>query len=330
MPEVVPNFTLKNQNDEEVCFYDALEETEQGIIIFAYPKANTPGCTRQACGFRDCYEEIKQQGYEVYGISRDKPTAQANWKESKHLPYDLFCEADDMLKELGCLAGSTTTRSVFVIDRATRSLVFSRIKISPEDSVNAVLKMIQGDESSSDGETENEDQPETKAKSKAKAKAKSRGRPPVPAKKEEGVPEKKNAISRRGASKRPAEESESPVEKKVARASSSKKSVKRSGPSGLVESVDSTQKRQRKASKEDVSKKSELNVSKSTTGRKPRPTSQPAIARASGRSHGAIDDVTEKASKETKGDPKASARKPATNVDKSRSQSIGASKRGKK
>lgn len=40
---VVPNFTLKNQNDEEVCFYDALEETEQGIIIFAYPKANTPG-----------------------------------------------------------------------------------------------------------------------------------------------------------------------------------------------------------------------------------------------------------------------------------------------
>lgn len=53
---------------------------EQGVVIFVYPKANTGGCTKQACGFRDNYDAIKAAGYEVYGMSADNPGPQANWR----------------------------------------------------------------------------------------------------------------------------------------------------------------------------------------------------------------------------------------------------------
>lgn len=45
---------------------------ERGVIFFTYPKANTPGCTNQACGYRDVYDEIQQAGYDVYGVSQDR------------------------------------------------------------------------------------------------------------------------------------------------------------------------------------------------------------------------------------------------------------------
>lgn len=63
-----------------------------GAVFFLYPKANTPGCTTQACGFRDNYATFTAKGYKVYGLSMDKPAAQLSWKEKNNLPFDLLSD----------------------------------------------------------------------------------------------------------------------------------------------------------------------------------------------------------------------------------------------
>lgn len=74
----MPNFTLKNDAGDDVTLYTALETSTNGVILFVYPKANTPGCTTQACGFRDVYPFLVEKGYQVFGLSKDKQKAQVN------------------------------------------------------------------------------------------------------------------------------------------------------------------------------------------------------------------------------------------------------------
>lgn len=78
-----PDFKLKSEAGEEVTLEKALDTTEKGIVLFVYPKANTPGCTKQACGFRDAYNEIQAKGFDVYGVSRDKESPQVRCAISK-------------------------------------------------------------------------------------------------------------------------------------------------------------------------------------------------------------------------------------------------------
>lgn len=65
---------------------------DNGVVIFFYPRANTPGCTTQACGFQENYSAIEKEGYKVYGMSADKPRSQASWKKKHHLQYTLLCD----------------------------------------------------------------------------------------------------------------------------------------------------------------------------------------------------------------------------------------------
>lgn len=135
----VPDFTLKDESGTDVTLYKALEDSQRGVVLFVYPKANTPGCTVQACGFRDVYDVLKAKGYQVFGLSKDKQTAQAAWKAKHTLPYSLLCEGHNVLEMFGCLNGTSTIRSVFIVAKEDAVLCFQRIKISPADSTAAVL-----------------------------------------------------------------------------------------------------------------------------------------------------------------------------------------------
>ncbi len=64
------------------------------VVIFFYPKANTPGCTAQACSLRDSYQVLKDKGVEVIGVSVDNVEDQANFKKSQKLPFTLIADAD--------------------------------------------------------------------------------------------------------------------------------------------------------------------------------------------------------------------------------------------
>ncbi len=67
---------------------------DSGVVLFFYPRANTPGCTKQACGFRDEYKKFQDAGYKVFGMSADKPKSQLNWKNKHSLPYSFLCDPE--------------------------------------------------------------------------------------------------------------------------------------------------------------------------------------------------------------------------------------------
>lgn len=112
-------------------------------ILFIFPKADTPGCTTQACGFRDNFPKIAEADAVVLGLSADSPAALAKWKTKQALPYTLLSDPEhQLIATLGAwgersMYGKTymgIIRSHLVFD-AAGELVDSSIKISPKDSV---------------------------------------------------------------------------------------------------------------------------------------------------------------------------------------------------
>src|SRR6202453_131259 len=92
--DVVENFTLQNQDDKTVNLTDFKGKP---VVLFFYPRADTPGCTIESCGFRDAFEKFKKAGIVVLGISRDTVKAQKKFKDKYDLPYDLLADPDMVL-----------------------------------------------------------------------------------------------------------------------------------------------------------------------------------------------------------------------------------------
>ncbi|WKS95450.1 thioredoxin-dependent thiol peroxidase [Riemerella columbina] len=85
----LPTFQGLNQEGELVKSSDF---KGQKLIIFFYPKANTPGCTAEACNLSDHYTELKKQGYALLGISADSVERQKKFHDKFHFPYDLIAD----------------------------------------------------------------------------------------------------------------------------------------------------------------------------------------------------------------------------------------------
>jgi thioredoxin-dependent peroxiredoxin len=85
----VENFTLQNQDGKEVSLTDFKGKP---VVLFFYPRADTPGCTIESCGFRDAFEKFQKAGITVLGISRDTVKDQKKFKDKYDLPYDLIAD----------------------------------------------------------------------------------------------------------------------------------------------------------------------------------------------------------------------------------------------
>jgi len=95
--EPAPLFTAKTQDGSEF----SLESRKgQWTVLFFYPKAGTPGCTKQACAFRDSIKVIRAEGAEVYGISTDDVAAQAAFHQEHRLAFPLLADPDGKVTEL--------------------------------------------------------------------------------------------------------------------------------------------------------------------------------------------------------------------------------------
>ncbi len=138
--EPVPDFALLNQDGNTVRLSDYRGKK---LVVFAYPKASTPGCTTQACGFRDNFPKIDAGNAAVLGISPDEPKDQLKWKKAENLPYDLVCDTDHAVLESWGAWGEKKNygktyvgviRSHWVIDE-NGVLIDQKLDISPNDSV---------------------------------------------------------------------------------------------------------------------------------------------------------------------------------------------------
>ncbi len=138
--DALPDMELENHAGETVRLGDY---RGRKLLLFAYPKAATPGCTKQACGFRDRLPRIDAAGAAVVGLSPDKPAALARWREKEGLTYDLLSDPDHRLLEaLGAWGEKSmygkkymgVIRSHWVIDAEGR-IEDAQVKVSPAKSV---------------------------------------------------------------------------------------------------------------------------------------------------------------------------------------------------
>jgi len=117
--ELAPDFTLEDQNG--LSFHlNSILGTES-IILYFYPKDETPGCVKEACGFRDNFKEFENLNYRIIGISKDSVDSHAKFAKHHNLPYTLLSDSSKTVVNLygveSSLLGLLPGRKTFVIDK---------------------------------------------------------------------------------------------------------------------------------------------------------------------------------------------------------------------
>ena len=147
--QAAPDFELLNQDNQPVRLSDFRGKK---VVLFAYPKAGTPGCTTQACGFREQFPKLTAANVVVLGISADTPEDQLKWKQEEKLPYDLLSDPNHAVLEVWGAWGEKVNygrkylgiiRSHWVINEQG-VVVDEQIGISPEKSVEKAVAQAAG------------------------------------------------------------------------------------------------------------------------------------------------------------------------------------------
>lgn len=97
--DIAPDFALPDAQGATVTLGELLAKADKGVVVYFYPKASTPGCTKEACDFRASLAALASAGYTVVGISPDPVAAQARFAERNHLPFPLLSDADHSVME---------------------------------------------------------------------------------------------------------------------------------------------------------------------------------------------------------------------------------------
>jgi len=122
-----PAFTLDDQNGKAVSLSDF---AGRHLIIFFYPAAMTPGCTKEACDFRDSLARLQQAGYDVVGISPDKPEKLARFVEKESLTYPLLSDPDRSVLEAYGAYGEKT-----LYGKKVTGVIRSTIVVGPDGKI---------------------------------------------------------------------------------------------------------------------------------------------------------------------------------------------------
>ncbi len=144
--DVAPDFTVQTDTGEEFHLADHLNET---IVLYFYPRADTPGCTIESCEFRDAVKKFKKKGVTVIGVSPDTTKAQAKFKEKFDLNFTLLADADKtiankfgVMKEKNMYGKKVmgVARTTFVIQNGKITRIFGNVK--PEGHAEQVLSAV--------------------------------------------------------------------------------------------------------------------------------------------------------------------------------------------
>ena len=146
--ETAPDFTLTDHTGRQVSLHDL---RGRRLVVFFYPAAMTPGCTKEACDFRDSLEPLQSAGYEVLGISPDKPEKLAKFVEKESLTYPLLADPDrEVLTAWGAygekkLYGKTVTgviRSTVVVNE-DGTVALARYNVKATGHVASLRKALE-------------------------------------------------------------------------------------------------------------------------------------------------------------------------------------------
>ena len=142
-----PNFTLNDKDGNAVSLSDFLGKK---VVLYFYPKDNTPGCTRQACAFAGAYAGFQERGVEVIGVSRDSVASHVKFAEKHGLPFVLLSDPDrEAIEAYGVwqekkLCGKVSmgvVRTTFLIDE--QGMIEAVMpKVKPDTNAAEILAML--------------------------------------------------------------------------------------------------------------------------------------------------------------------------------------------
>ncbi len=147
--EMAPDFALP---DEQGAMLRLSDLRGRRVLLYFYPKDDTSGCTKQACGFRDAYEQVEAAGAIVLGISPDDQRSHRRFKDKYDLPFPLLVDADHAVADAYGVWGEKSMygrsyegihRSHFLIDEEGR-VIDAQVKVSPAKSVERGLAALGG------------------------------------------------------------------------------------------------------------------------------------------------------------------------------------------
>jgi thioredoxin-dependent peroxiredoxin len=136
-----PDFELESDSGERVRLSSL---RGQPVVLYFYPKSDTPGCTRQACGIRDVYGEFERRGAVVLGVSADKQEAQAKFKAKYGLPFTVLADPNRVAGEAYGVTkpdGGGFERSTFLIDSSGNVASIMR-RVKPDEHAEQVLDRL--------------------------------------------------------------------------------------------------------------------------------------------------------------------------------------------
>jgi len=144
-----PEFTTTDQDGKTRSLSDFKGKK---VILYFYPKDNTPGCTKEACGFRDHFSEFRQLGVEILGVSVDAEKSHRSFVQKYELPFTLLADPDKHLVEMYGVWGEKkrygktymgTNRATYLIDELGKIIaVFPRVK--PDSHAEEILTVLRG------------------------------------------------------------------------------------------------------------------------------------------------------------------------------------------
>ncbi|MGI8587516.1 MAG: thioredoxin-dependent thiol peroxidase [Chloroflexia bacterium] len=147
--DTAPDFTLPTDDDKTLRLSDL---RGQRVVLYFYPKDDTPGCTAQACGFRDAYPQIEEQNAIVLGVSPDSAASHRAFRSKYNLPFTLLVDADHAVADAYGAWGEKSfagkkytgiTRSHFLIDEEGRVADVQQ-PVKPADSVRSAVGVLAG------------------------------------------------------------------------------------------------------------------------------------------------------------------------------------------
>ena len=125
--DTAPDFTLPTDDGREVSLSDL---RGRRVIVYFYPAAMTPGCTKQACDFSDSLDSLRAEGYDVLGISPDKPEKLAKFREKDGLTITLLSDADrSVMKQYGAFGEKK------LYGKVVEGVIRSTVVVDPEGRV---------------------------------------------------------------------------------------------------------------------------------------------------------------------------------------------------
>ena len=145
-----PQFTLKNQDGKDVSLFDFKGSK---VVLYFYPKDDTPGCTTEACGLRDVYDDILALGAVVLGVSADDESSHTKFRNKYNLPFHLLADTEkEVLNAYGAWGEKSmygkkymgVIRSTYIIDE---NGVISHVwpKVTPKNHADEVLEALKAE-----------------------------------------------------------------------------------------------------------------------------------------------------------------------------------------